>query len=83
MLNWDLVLLLVEVDAILKKQGCKKYTLRAYGIGYLEIVLVLFTKLVTVYMEANKVQVEVPGLESPILEGRFCFAMFLALNKQF
>lgn len=49
-LNLSLMLLLVEIDFILKKQGCKRDALLAYSTGYVKIVLILLTKVVTFYM---------------------------------
>lgn len=59
--NLYLILLLAEVDFILEKQGCKGDALVTFSISYIEIVLVLLIKVVTLYMGAIIIQVGVPG----------------------
>lgn len=49
-LNLSFMLLPAEIDLILKKQGCERVSLLARGTGCIEIVLVLLTKVVTVYV---------------------------------
>lgn len=48
--NLNLVLLLVKV--ISKKQSYKKNALRAHGIGHVEIIPVLLTKIIALYIKA-------------------------------
>lgn len=81
--NLGLVLLPVEVNPIPKKQGYKGYALRAHDTWRVKIILALLTKIIALYVGATLVQVVVPGLESPIAGSEVCFAMFLALHKQF
>lgn len=77
------VLLPVEVDLIPEEQGREKYALRAHGTNCVKIIFGLLTKAVVFHMGATILQVGVFGLEGLILEGGICFAMFLALKKQF
>lgn len=62
----SLVLLSVKVDLISEKQGCKKNTLGAHDTSYIEIVLILSTEVITLYIRATIIQVKVSGLKSPI-----------------
>lgn len=79
--NLGLILLLVKVDSILEKQGCKKNALRAHVIGYVKIVLALLTKVVVLNIKGTIAQVGILGLESPIPECKVWFDVFLVFNK--
>lgn len=48
--NLDLMLLLVKINLITEKQGCKKIVLGIYGIGCVKIVLTLLTKVIILYI---------------------------------
>lgn len=50
-LNLGFILLLAEVDPILKKQGYKKDVLVACSTSRIKIVLVLLTKVVALYLQ--------------------------------
>ena len=79
--NLGLMLLPVEVNPILEKQGCKGYALGARGTGNIKIIIVLLTEIVVLYIGATIIQAGVLSFEGSILENGICFAMFLALNK--
>lgn len=60
-LNLRLVLILIKVDPISKEQNYKKNILETRGTGHIEMVLILLTEVVALYMGATIVQVEVPS----------------------
>lgn len=82
-MNLGLVLLLTEVDLIPKNQDCKRYAWGACSNGRVKIILELLIEVVALHVEATIVQVGFLGLNGSILEDGVCFALFLALNKQF
>lgn len=49
--NLNLILLPMEVDFFLKKQGCKKLAFIAFNISRLKMILVLATEIKTFYMQ--------------------------------
>lgn len=79
--NLGLVLLSVEVDSILEKQGYKKDVLEICSTDYVKIVLVLLAEVVVLYIGATFIQVGILGLKSHILENKICLVIFLAFNK--
>lgn len=81
--NLSLMLLSAEVDLISKNQIRESIALGVYYIDYIQKVFVRLTKVITFYVRATIIQVGVLGLESLILECKICFAIFLAINKQF
>lgn len=50
MFNLSLVLLLVEVDFILAKQGCIRHAFVVCHIGHIKIILALSTEVITFYI---------------------------------
>lgn len=79
--NLSFVLLSVEIDLIAKIQSCKRHTFRAYGNNRIKIIFVLPIKVITLYIQAFIVQVEVTSLENSIPEDKICLAILLTLNK--
>lgn len=65
--NLNFMLLPVEVNFIIKEQGCKKDAFIICGTGCIKIILVLLTKIITLYMWAFIVQVKVFGFENVIV----------------
>lgn len=65
--NLSLVLLLIEVDPILNKQGHKWDTVKVCGISHIKIVLKLFTEILIFYMQVFIVEVGVFHLKEAIL----------------
>lgn len=49
---WDFVLLVVEVDSILKEQGHKKDMLKSCDAGFVEIIFALLAEIIALYMQA-------------------------------
>lgn len=49
--DWGLILLLIEVNLILKKQNCKKYIFMAFDSSSLKIGLILLTKIILFYTQ--------------------------------
>lgn len=81
MFDLGLVLLLAEIDFVTEEQSWKRPTLRACGIGHIEMILTLPTKVVVFYIGISVIQVRVPSLEDSILESKVCLAILFALNK--
>lgn len=82
-LNLGFMLLPTELGLIVEKEGHKIDAFEIRSTGCVKIVLALLTKVVSFYIQATIVQVEVLEFESPILGGKVCFTIFLALKKQF
>lgn len=57
--NLGLMLLPAKVNSIPKERGCKKDALRAYGTGYVKMILALSTKVVVLHMGTFIIQVGV------------------------
>lgn len=55
--NLNLILLLVKVDLITKKQSYKEDIFIVYGNGYVKMILTLLIKVLRLYMQAFIVQV--------------------------
>lgn len=83
--NLSLVLLLAEVNLILEKQSHKWDALVAYSIGYIKMILILSTKIITLHVWAFIIQIRVLGLKEEIAECKICLklAIILAFNEQF
>lgn len=81
--NLGLMLFLAEVDFMAKKRGPKKYALKPYGTSRIEMIFTLLVKVVILYVRVIIIHIGILGLESPILRGGVCFAIFMPLNKQF
>lgn len=60
-LNLDFVLLLAEINLILKKQSCKKNALVTYDTNRVKIILALLTKIISLYIQALIIQVKIPS----------------------
>lgn len=77
------MLLLVEVNLILEKQGCKKDTFIAYATGCVKRILALLIKIIALYMQALIIQVEVFGLKEMVVKrsAYLKLAIFLVFNK--
>lgn len=48
--NLSFVLLQVEINLIAEKQNCKKDVFRPYSIDYVEIILTLLAKIISLYI---------------------------------
>ena len=70
-----------KINLILEKQACKKNVFVVYGTGCVKKNLTLSTEVVTLYMRAPIVQVEVLGLKGSISGCRICLLIFLAMIK--
>ena len=81
LLNLNLVLLSAEVNLILEEQNCKRDALVACGIGCIEIIFTMLTKVVTFYIQAFIIQVGLTGLKVFLLRGGVCLAKFLVFDK--
>ena len=81
--NLSFVLLSAKVNPILEEQGRKENAFVARGSGRIEMILILSTEIIALYMQVLIVKVGVLGLKGSISGGRVCLAMFLALDKQF
>ena len=57
------VLLLIEVDLILKKTNCKQNSVRLSSFGNSKIVFILLIAIVTFYIEPIIIDVREPGFE--------------------
>lgn len=79
----NFVLLLVEVDLVSKKRGCKSDMLMACGSGHIEIILVLTIEIVVPYVQTLLIQVRVLGLEGSFLGNKVYLKLviLLALEK--
>lgn len=81
--NLSLVLLLIEVNSILEEKDRKRYILGVCNISRIKMVLALSIKIVAPHVIVTIVPISILCLESPILEGRIYFTMFLAFKKIF
>lgn len=79
--NLSFVLLPEEINPVPKKQKHKKNVFMACSSGYVEIILILLTKALVLYMQVFIIQVHILGLKGSILKGKVCLAIFLVLNK--
>ena len=79
------MLLLIEINLVSKKQGCKRNAFMACVSGPVKMILKLLTEIIALYMQSPIVKVEVSGFEGAIAGCGTCLklAMFLVFNKQF
>ena len=79
------VLLLVEINPISEKRGCKRDAFVTCGSSRVKIILILLTKVIALYRRAFIVKIRVSSLKKAIVGCNTCLkvAMFLAFNKQF
>lgn len=66
--NLSLVMLLAKIDPLTEKQNRKEYAFKARGIGRVEIILILLTKIVALHIKTPIVYVGLSSLENIILE---------------
>lgn len=60
--NLSLVLLLVEIDSIIKKCSCKEHIFIAYSIDHIEMIFALLIEVIAFYMQAFIIQVQITSL---------------------
>lgn len=68
LLNLSLILLLAEINPIIKKQSWKKNVLMAFITSCIKMVLALLTKIVALYIQVFIIQIRIFDFEMPILE---------------
>lgn len=77
------MLLLLKINLIAKKLSYKKYTFKSYSFYYFKIILVLPTKVITLYIQVIIIEIKIFGLEWPIARREICLklAVLLVLDK--
>lgn len=81
--NWSFLLLLAEIDLILKKQGYKKDALDVCDTSRVKIIFPLLTKVVVLHTRITIVYVRIFSLKSSIWYMNLALLCFWPLTNNF